>query len=631
MYRVIFSCFLILSAAFHLRAQDDQTLLTIDGKPVSKAEFEYIYQKNNTNVYADSEKKTPEEYLPLFIDFKLKVTEAERLKMDTSRAFINELAGYRNEIAAHYLTDINFEDKLVHEMYRRMTQEVDASHILLTVAENASPEQEQKVLEKINSVRREILNGKDFGEAAVEYSEDPSAKDNKGHLGYFSAFTMVYPFENAAYTTPVGEISEPVRSQFGFHLVKVNDIRPNKGEILVAHIMKSVPADASAEKKSALKAQIDSIYVQLQNGADFAELAKKESNDRRTAVKGGEMPRFSRGRIIAQFANPAFELKNNGDISEPIETPFGYHIIKKLDQFPVASFDELKKEIETRISRDPERRTSSEKVFVEKLKKEYNFSENSSSKQLLADKNVDSEDLPTDLALFSIDNKSYTSADFQKWISGKKIKSGLLLSFYNEWVNAEIIALEDSKLEDKYPAFRYLIQEYHDGILLFNISQEKIWNFASEDSLGLQQFYGQLKGKQMWKERFKGSIITCKSEEIRDQADNLLGAGLSVEEVAEHLNTNGEVFTYETGAWEEGTNPVVDYYVWNGSEPENFNSLTTFIRGDKVGPEPKLLDEARGLYISDYQQYLEEKWLKELRARYKVKVNRKVLKTIEGV
>ncbi|MFV0267945.1 MAG: peptidylprolyl isomerase [Draconibacterium sp.] len=577
MYRVIVLCLLILSAAFQLQAQDDQTLLTIDGKPLGKAEFEYIYQKNNTNVYADSEKKTPEEYLPLYIDFKLKVTEAERLKMDTSRAFINELAGYRKEIAAHYLTDINFEEKLVHEMYRRMTQEADASHILLRVAENASPEQEQKALEKISTVRQEILSGKDFDEAAVEYSEDPSAKDNKGNLGYFSAFTMVYPFENAAYSTPVGEISEPVRSQFGYHLVKVNDIRPNKGEILVAHIMKSVPADASEEKRNALKAQIDSIYVQLKNGADFAELAQKESNDRRTAVKGGEMPRFSRGRIIAQFANPAFDLKNIGDISDPIETPFGYHIIKKLDQFPVAPFEEIKKEIETRISRDRERRTSSEKVFVEKLKKDYNFSENNSSKQSLTGKSVGSEDLPAGLVLFSIDQRNYTTKDLQKWLSEQKINSGLLLSYYNEWVDAEIIALEDSKLEDKYPDFRYLIQEYHDGILLFNISQEKIWNFASEDSTGLQQFYGQLKDKQMWKERFKGSIITCKSEEVREQADNLLGAGLSVEEVAEHLNTNGEVFTFETGAWEEGSNPVVDYYVWNGSEPENFNSLTTFI------------------------------------------------------
>ncbi|MCK3684087.1 peptidylprolyl isomerase [Maribellus sp. YY47] len=631
MYRVIFSCLLILSAALHLRAQDAEILLTIDGKPVSKAEFEYIYQKNNTNVYADSDKKTPEEYLPLFIDFKLKVTEAERLKMDTSAAFINELAGYRKEIAEHYLTDINFEDQLVHEMYRRMTQEVDASHILLRLDKNASPEEEQKTLNKIRKIRQELLDGRDFGEAAVEYSEDPSAKDNHGNLGYFSAFMMVYPFENAAYNTPVGEISEPVRSSFGYHILKVNDIRLNQGEILVAHIMKNVPADASAETKNEIKTQIDSIYEQVKNGADFAELAKKESNDRRSAVKGGEMPWFSRGRIIPQFANPAFDLKNVGDISKPVETPFGYHVIKKLDQKPVPSFDDVKKEIETRIAHDPERRTSSEKAFVEKLKMEYNFSENNSAKQSLEGKNVDSENIPADLTLFIIDNKNYTTADLQKWLSAKNIKTGFILSNYDEWVNAEIIALEDSKLEDKYSDFRYLMREYHDGILLFNISQEKIWNFASEDSLGLQGFYNEMKEKPMWKDRFKGSIISCKNEEIRDQADNLFGADLTVEEVAEHLNTNGEVFTVETGAWEEGTNPVVDYYVWNGSEPENFNSLTTFIRGDKVGPEPKLLDEARGLYISDYQQYLEKNWLKELHARYKVKVNRKVLKTIDGV
>ncbi|MFV0590241.1 MAG: peptidylprolyl isomerase [Draconibacterium sp.] len=631
MYRVIFLCLFVLNAALPLLAQNDETLLTINGKPVSKAEFEYIYQKNNTNVYADSDKKTPEDYLPLFIDFKLKVTEAESLKMDTSRTFVNELAGYRKEIAAHYLTDINFEDKLVHEMYRRMTQEVNASHILLRLDKDATPDQEQKVLEKIKTIRQDILNGKDFGEAAMEFSEDPSAKDNKGDLGYFSAFTMVYPFENAAYSTPAGEISEPFHTSFGYHIVKVNDIRPNSGEILVAHIMKSVPADASEETKASIKAQIDGLYQQLKNGADFSELAKKESNDRRTAVKGGEMPWFSRGRIIPQFANPAFELKNAGDISEPVETPFGYHIIKKLDQHPVASFDELKKEIEARIARDPERRTSSEKAFIEKLKKEYHFSENNSAKNSLAGKSIGSEDIYAGLTLFTIDNKVYTTGELRKWLSAKKEKAGSLLSYYDEWVDAEIIALEDSKLEDKYPDFKHLIQEYHDGILLFNISQEKIWNFASEDSVGLLEFYNHMKEKPMWNERFKGSIIQCKSEEVRDQADNLFGADLSVEEVAEHLNTNGEVFTYETGAWEEGTNPVVDYYVWNGGEPENFNNVTTFIRGDKIAPEPKLLDEARGLYISDYQEYLENKWIKELHSRYKVKVNRKVLKSIDGV
>ena len=615
---------------FSLLAQNNEVLLTIDDRPITKEEFEYIYRKNNNNVYSEADKKSPQEYLDLFIDFKLKVIEAENLKMDTSQAFIDELAGYRKEVAAPYLTDSNYDEQLVREMYDRMTKEVDASHILLRLDPNASSVEEAAVLERIKKIRQEIIDGKDFGEAAAEYSEDPSAKDNKGHLGYFTAFMMVYPFENAAYNTPIGEISEPVRSKFGYHIVKVNDVRKNRGEILVAHIMKNKPQGASEAVKQQLKKEIDSLYVLVKNGADFAELAKKESDDRRSAAEGGKMPWFSAGRIIPEFSNPAFALKNVGDISEPIETAFGYHIIKKLDERPVESFEELKPEIESRIKRDPDRNNSSQHVFIEELKNNYGYSVSEDGKKLLQDKNIQSDTLP-EVTLFTIDGKEYSSIDLKNWIVSKKVEGGSYLNYFDQWADDEILALEDSKLEDKYPEFRYLMQEYHDGILLFNISQEKIWNYASQDTMGLEAFYEKNKDKHKWSERFKGSIVTCEDPAVHEQADKLFASGMNEEEVLEHLNVEGEVIQIESGAWEKGDNPVVDYYVWNGPEPEDFDSRTVFVRGDKVAPEPKTLDEARGLFISDYQEYLEKQWIKELRSKYRIKVNKKVLKTIESV
>lgn len=631
MKRVFFSFLLLCGTVLQLAAQTGTVLLTIDGKPVTKSEFEYIYRKNNTNVYSDADKKSPKDYLDLFIDFKLKVLEAENLKMDTAVSFINELAGYRKEAAAPYLTDHNFDEQFVREMYRRLTLEVDASHILLSLPPNAPAAQEKEVLGKITAIRREIIDGKDFAEAATEYSEDPSAKDNHGHLGYFTAFMMVFPFENAAYETPVGEISKPVRSKFGYHLVKVNNVRKNQGEILVAHIMKNIPKGASPGKKAQLKASIDSLYQLVLNGADFAELAKKESDDRRSAAEGGQMPWFSAGRIIPAFSNPAFELENIGDVSEPIETDFGYHIIKKLDQKPTGSFESLKMELENRIKRDPERNNSSQQAFIDNLKTEYRYTENVDGKQKLEGLAVqDAAPLP-DALLFTIEGKEYKSADLQKWVSKNKIKSGSYLSLFDQWVNNEVTALEDSKLEDKFPEFKYLMQEFHDGMLLFNISQEKIWNFASEDTLGLEAFYSKLKQKRLWNERFKGSIINCKNVSVREEAENLFAEEMTVEEVMDHLNRAEEMISIENGAWEKGANPVVDYYVWNGDTPEDFDSEVTFIRGDKIKPEAKTLDEARGLYIADYQKYLEEKWVKELRSKYKVKVDKKVLSTIEGV
>lgn len=630
MNRIFFSLLLIIALCVSGFAQQNEALLTIGSHEIGMEEFKYVYNKNNSNLYDESDKKSPKDYLDLYINFKLKVVEAESLKMDTSATFKNELAGYRKEVAAPYLTDIQFNEKQVQELYRRMEHEVHASHILLRLEPNASEQQEAQVLQKINSIKAEIENGKDFGEAAQAYSEDPSAKSNKGDLGYFSAFMMVVPFEDAAFSTPVGEISDPIKSSFGYHIVKVHDLRKNRGEIEVAHIMKNIPQNATNDQKLKAKTEIDSIYQLLLNGADFAELARKESTDRKSAVQGGKMPWFSAGRIIAEFTEPAFALKNIGDITAPVQTPYGYHIIKKLNEKPIASFEDSKADIERRIKSDPLRSTSSKKAFVDKLKKEYNFTENTENKETLENQTVHDMNPDENLELFTIDGQQFGTAKFEAYLAKKNTQDFVLLH-YDEWVNQEITELEDVKLETKYPEFRFLMQEYHDGILLFNISQDKIWNYASEDTLGLEQFYARQKKKHTWGERFKGYIITCKSAKVREEVENLFGEGLSAEEVEDHINAEEELVSIKDGAWEESKNPIVDYYVWNGNEPDDFDSSLTFVRGNKIGPEPKKLDEARGLYISDYQKYLEEKWIKELRSKHKVVVNKKLLKTIEGV
>lgn len=619
---------ILLTSGF---AQKDKPLVTIGNTKVNKAEFERIYNKNNNNLYNESDVKTPKQYLNLFIDFKLKVVEAQSLKMDTNSVFINELAGYRKELAAPYLTDVKFKQEQVVELYKRTTHEVNASHILIRLEQNSPEEDVQKALDKIIKLRNEILAGKDFGEAAAEYSEDPSARNNKGNLGYFSAFQMVVPFEDAAFSTPVGEISEPIRSSFGFHLIKVHELREHKGELHVAHIMKMFPQGATPETKEKLKAEIDEIYKNLLTGADFAEIAKTKSDDKRSAPQGGEMPWFTSGRMIKEFAEPAFALKNNGDISKPVESDFGFHIIKKLGYRPIPSFEESKTEIEEKIKRDPARSETSKKIFIENLKIEYNYLENEENLAKLKGKKIENEIEELGNELFKIENKSYSLADFRNYLEKEKIETGSYSTNYDNWVEAEITDFEDSKLEDKYPDFKYLMQEYHDGILLFNISEEKIWNYAVEDSAGLELYYQNNKGKYLWEDRFKGSIITCKNKDVHDEVDKYFGAEMSNTEILDLINTNEEKVTIKEGAWEKGNNSIVDYYVWDGPEPENFNAETTFIRGDKISPESKNLNEARGLYISDYQNFLEKNWLKELHKKYKIKVNKKLLKEVESV
>jgi peptidyl-prolyl cis-trans isomerase SurA len=612
-----------------LSAQQNEVLIRIGSHEVSKAEFERIYNKNNRNLMDESGVKSPEDYLGMYTNFKLKVLEAQNLRMDTVRSFQTELAGYRKELAAPYLTDMKYDEEMVRALYERMTREISASHILFRVNHDAEREQDLAVLNKAQQVRKEIINGKDFHEAAIEYSEDPSVRSNQGNLGYFSAFQMVTPFENMAFSTPVGEVSQPVKTSFGYHLIKVHDMRENRGEVKVAHIMKIFPRDEPFDKDK-LKAEVDSVYNLLVQGADFAELVTSFSDDRRSAAEKGEMPWFSANQMIPEFSEPAFALKKSGDISKPVETQFGYHIIKKIDQRPVSSFDESRARIEANIKKDPDRSSSTRKVFVGNLKKEYGFSELTENISRISNLSVN-ENITNDAPLFSFGGKNFLISDFRKYLLKQRINNGIFADHYETWVEAEIISHEDSRLEEKHPEFRYLMQEYHDGLLFFNIMEDKIWKSAADDSTGLLTFYRKNNNKFLWEERFKGIIISCKNENACREAEKFFDAGLSVAEVEDLLNQDEKIIEIKEGAWEKGDNPVMDYFTWSSPAPSGFNPSLTIVRGSIISPEPKKLEEARGLYISAYQEYLEQKWLQELKKKYKIKVNKKLLKTISHV
>lgn len=617
-------------------------LARVGDMTVLSDDFIKIYNRNNDNIVDPAEKKTPEEYLELYINFKLKVLEAQKLGLDTMQSFRDELNGYRAELAAPYLTDISFNENLVEETYNRMKKEVNASHILVSFAPDAGTNDTLEAWNRIMDISKELKGGLDFNEAAKRYSQDPSAVQNSGNLGWFTVFQMVTPFEDAAYSTPVGQVSGPVRSRFGYHLIKVNGQREATGEIKVAHIMKMFPQHISGERKASLKHEMDSIYALLKGGADFAALAKKHSDDQRSAANGGEMPYFGRSRMIPEFSDPAFALKQNGDFTQPVETAFGYHIIKRLDLKPIPSFEEVKMELEERIKRDPERSTQSRDIFIAKLKKQYSFTRNQDAvNQLMANAgswfNENKLAIPGDIdlnrALFSLEGKNFTTRDWAEYLKDLQIaaesnQSKVLESQYDAWENSTIIQYEDQKLESKYPEFRSLLQEYHDGLLLFAVSEQKIWNKASSDSLGLQAFYATNREKYTWGERYKGMIVRCTTPEIRNKVEDRLGEGAPVSEIYDMTGFSKNQVSIEEGTWAKGENPVIDFYVWDGPKPADWSAETGFVQGESVAPGPKTLDEARGFHISDYQQFLEDEWIRELRKKYPVKINKKALKNL---
>lgn len=649
MKQIITLSFLIFIFSISTFAKDN-TVVTIDGKKISQEEFEAIYRKNNSNLNDDNEAKTPEEYMEMFIDFKLKVIEAEHRGLDTAKAFIDELKGYRDELAKTYLTDITCTDSLIKDTYFRKINLLKASHILFKLSQDALPEDTLKAYQKAIDVRTKYLNKeKTFEELAKEYSDDTSAETNGGSLGYFSAFRMITPFENAAYNTKIGEISMPVRTNLGYHLIKVFDLRKSEGEVKVAHIMLkfSNNTEVTPEEDVKVKARIDSLYNLLENGANFEELAKQYSEDKMSGKNGGVMKFISYEFDVEEFRDAAFSLQKDGDYSKPVRTIYGWHIVRRMERKPVPTFEDIKGEITEKVKKDPLRSRYSKVSFINNMKKEYGFKsypENQKKFYELVDKlekDTVTGDFPKEIgkiSLFNFAGRDYYGEEFYKFLltkstnNDKTLKSHLKDKLW-DFEETTITNYENSRLETKYPEFKSLIQEYHDGILLFSIMEKEVWNKASEDSTGLLNYYNQNKDKYLFGEHFDGLFIQCKNEEVIDTINKLLEQGITDPAILqERVTEDGKVnATVTKGRWEKGGNKHIDYLIWKAEKPKDFKDNRYFVKGEVKQDGVKTLDEARGLYISDYQAVIDKEWVKQLREKYKVTINKKILKTIKSV
>ncbi|MCL3780511.1 hypothetical protein EMN47_08955 [Prolixibacteraceae bacterium JC049] len=612
-------------------AQKKTELLRIGEEKVGVEEFKHLFKKNNSEVLADSLRLSVEEYMDLFVAFKLKVMEAKSLGYDTIAAFKNEIQGYRKEMAQPYLTDVSYNDKLVEELYRRVRNEVKARHILLRVKPKASPADTLKVYNRIIEIRNELLKGASFSEVAKKNSEDPSAKMNGGNLGYFKAFMMVTPFEDAAYSLQKDEISMPVRTRFGYHLIQLQDMRPALGDVKVAHVMKLVPRGANDSVRNAKRNEMEDIMVRIKNGEPFSKLAAKYSDDKRSVVNGGELPWFNRGRMVPAFADAAYALKENDAISPIITTPYGFHIIKRLGYRSPKSIQEMKPELISKIKRDPMRSKHSKKQFVQKLKSKYNFHENV---EVL--KSVTATEKDTAIAskeLLSYADNHLSVGEFARYIKKKYqriIDASEVEELYEEFVQKQLIDYEDSQLENLYPDFRLLMKEYHDGILLFNISQDKIWSKASSDSVLLKAFYTEYKPKVKWKEHFKGVIIECKNKEVAKSYRERLKEESAKKDFLTNLPSKSEdLLKVEPIIIERGYNDWVDYYIWKVNPLKDIEIERYVVVGDVLPSAVKTLDEARGTYILKLQEDLEQKWISKLKKKYKVSIRKKALRQLQ--
>lgn len=626
----------------------DNTVMEIDGKKVTKSEFLQIYLKNNTNPKYD--KQALDEYMELFKKFKLKVAEAESLGYDTIPKLKKELAGYRKQLSQPYLIDSTKNSALVAQAYERMKNEVHAAHILIKVPENASPEDTLAAYNRILAIKKRIENGEDFATVAKSKngSDDPSAARNGGDLGYFTAFQMVYQFEEAAYKTPVGKISNPVRTKFGYHIVKVIDMRPARGTMKAAHIMVATGKDATPEELESAHKKVEEIYAKLQAGEAFEKLASEFSDDSQTSEKGGELPLFGTGtttRMVPEFEEAAFLLKANGEISKPVQTAFGYHIIKRLELTPLRSFDELKKEIQGKVNKD-ERSIVTQNSFIEKLKKSYGLKDNYSKTSKWFVQNIDTnyfkgtwktDGLKTNTAMFTLDKKAFTQKEFADYLQknyrayGKNMDSkSLVQKQYNAWQNSEILAYEESKLDSKYPEFKALMQEYHDGILLYEVMSDKVWNKAIKDTSGLKTFFEGNSANYGWGKRYNAYVYECLNEDIAKKVAGLLKSDTtSSRTVINAINKDSELnLRVRTGKFEiESTPYLKGRDLKKGVNPSYvFDGKYYIVKVEEIlEPTPKTLSEAKGAATSDYQNHLEKEWLTEISKKHPIIIHEQVL------
>lgn len=648
--------FILAFSLSGMAQSQDPVLLKVAGESVTRNEFLKVFEKNNTKQEEISQKAL-EDYLDLYINFRLKVAEAKALGMDTLKSFRDELAGYRKQLAAPYLVDQQTTDALVRETWEHKQNDLRASHILIRVDRQAPPADTLAAWNKIMKLRSRLLAGEDFGKIAAEASDDPSARDreiqgrmykgNNGQLGFFTALDMVYPFEKAAYNTPLNEISAPIRTDYGYHILKVTEKDPAIGKIQLAHIIMLPKTNGTVDDSLKVVDSINQAYKFLKIGSDFGEIAKLYSDDFSTATKGGVLPWFSVNRLLPQFVEQIHLLKNKGDYSQPFQSPIGWHIIKLIDQKKPGTFEEEKDEIAKAIGRN-DRENVISASFVNKTKSKYGFREYQEAVKELATRVTDSifnaswkveEASGLTKPIFSIGQTTYTQADLAKRLATTQKKSTVVdrnyyvAQQYNGLVNDMVVAYADSQLENENPDFKSLVTEYHDGILLFDLMDKKVWTKAVKDTVGLQSYYEQNKNNYLWDERLDASLFTVNDPKLVKKVRKMASKGIADDKILSSLNHDSTInVKVERKKFLKGENMNLQAVEWKaGMSPDVklADNATTFARVYAVvPPEPKLLSEVRGLMTSDYQNYLEKQWIDELRAKYPFEVNKQVFQSL---
>ncbi len=647
MKRILF--LLLLTTAGLLQTANAQNkpaekkLFTFGKHYATLSEFERQFYKNNPE--ESITKDTARYYLDLFVNFKLKVQQAKDLGMDTASNFLAEMAQYKKQLAQPYMVDTSATEALIDEAYEHLKEEVKVSHIMVAVTRDALPKDTLVAYNKAIELKKK-LKSESFDSVAYKHSEDPSAKNNFGSLGYFTAFDMIYPFETVAYNTKVGNTAGPFRTQFGYHIIKVYDRRPSRGKMKAAHLMLRLNEGAKDDEILRAKQKADSIYAEIKSGkATFEEMVAAYSDDVNTKGKGGDIGLIesTNRNFPLIFRETLFKLPKDGAISTPVKTQYGFHIIKRLGHEKLAPKDSLYDDLKRKISNPKDERYGiSKQAVVNRIKKEYGFKENHKNLEAFIAKTdstlvfgrwIDGNHKDLNNNLFTIGDKTFTERDFSKFIelnqqtALKKTNKMIVEGLYKSFVEQKVWEYEENNLANKYDKYRYLIQEYNDGILLFNLSEKRVWNKGITDTIGLKEYYEAHKTEYMWKDRVDVTIYECQSEDICKKVYKWVKkkkADTTISRMAHEIHPLSLVI--KKGKYEKDAHPILSHVKWKkGRRKAELDGKHYVVVIRKVlRSKPKELSEVRGPITSSYQNMLEKEWIEELKKKYPVTINQEV-------
>lgn len=643
--------FILWCTLFSFGQQQDEILFSVNGQGIGVSEFLYIYGKNNAKD-ADYSRKSLQEYLDLYKKFKLKVAKARAMKLDTLPELREELNTYKQQVSNSYIMDKEVTDQLIREVYERQRKDLSLKHIFFQVLPNALPQDTLAAWKRAMKAYGELMGGVPFGKVVQENSDDRSNINHSGDLGYVTSMLPdgFYEVENTIYSLQPGDVSLPVRSSAGYHILRVDDIRPARREMEIAQILIKKPTER--EQDQAGKPNADKVYSLLKNGSDFAEMVRTFSNDESTKAKDGYIGFVGINQFEKSFEDAIFQLEKDWDISTPIESRVGWHIIKRISKKAELPFEESREKIKALVEADGRFMYARNRV-IDKIKQANGFKVNQNHlnafiQSLPPEFTSYSWEVPAtmpDDELFTLGAKTYTTREFAHYLrqnTRERLQyaagtpaSQVVPAIFNTYVTEKTIEFEQEHLAKAYPEFRNLMREYEEGILLFEITRQSVWDKASTDTTGLNQFFNKNRNKYKWEERARVTEYTVRTkDESTIKTIYELSRKKEVDKLVKHFDKAYPGMVSFEKTYVEKTTEGSGVTPWVAGQVTPYtidkeNGLATWRKVEKiVPPQLKTLDESRGYVIADYQDFLEKAWIVQLEKEFPITVNHLVFESL---